>query len=150
MTFAEDKTHFTLWSFVASPLIAGNDFRTMSKETLSILTNKDMIAVNQDKLGIQGFRYSADNGLEIWVKPLADGDWAVAFLNRGEGTKQVNFDWSKHTIKDDLNNLEANFGSTVYSIKDIWSNKEAGTTKKTFKAQVGPHDIVALKLTKKK
>ena len=150
MTFAEDKTHFTLWSFVASPLIAGNDFRSMSKETLSILTNKDMIAVNQDKLGIQGFRYSADNGLEIWVKPLANGDWAVAFLNRGEGTKQVNFDWSKHTIKDDLNNLEANFGSTVYSIKDIWSNKKAGTTKKTFKAQVGPHDIVALKLTKKK
>ncbi|NDI98408.1 glycoside hydrolase family 27 protein [Flavobacterium sp. LaA7.5] len=150
MTAAEDRSHFTLWSIMASPLIAGNDFRSMSKETLSILTHKDMIAINQDKLGIQGFRYSAEDGLEVWVKPLSDGDWAVTFLNRSDAEKKINFDWAKHIIKDDLNNLEANFGNTVYTIQDIWKNKKAGTTKKAFKTEVAPHDVVALRLTKKK
>ena len=150
MTVAEDRSHFTLWSIMASPLIAGNDFRSMSKETLEILTNKDMIAINQDKLGIQGFRYSAENGLEVWVKPLSNGDWAVTFLNRSDAEKKINFDWAKHIIKDDINGLEADFDNAVYTIQDIWKNKKAGTTKKVFKGEVASHDVVALRLTKKK
>lgn len=150
MTVVEDRSHFTMWSLMASPLIAGNDFRSMSKETLEILTNKDMIAVNQDKLGIQGFRYLAEEGLEVWVKPLSDGDWAVTFLNRSDAEKKINFDWVKHSIKDDLSGLEANFSNTVYTIQDIWKNKKAGTTKKAFKGAIASHDVVALRLTKKK
>ncbi len=150
MTTAEDRSHFTMWSLMASPLIAGNDFRSMSEETLSILTNKDMIAINQDKLGIQGFKYSAEDGIEVWVKPLSDGDWAVTFLNRSDAEKKINFDWSKHIIKDDLNNLTTDFGNTNYTIQDIWNNKKAGNTKKAFKSKVASHDVVALRLTKKK
>lgn len=148
MTLAEDKSHFAMWSMLASPLIAGNDFRIMTKETLNILTNKDIIAINQDKLGIQAFRYSAEDGIEIWVKPLSDGNWAVAFLNRGDVTKKVNFDWKKHIIKDIDFNLEANFEKQTFKIKDLWKNKEAGTTKKAFTSEIGSHDIVVLKLTK--
>ncbi|RZK02631.1 MAG: glycoside hydrolase family 27 protein [Flavobacterium sp.] len=148
MTFAEDKSHFTMWSMLASPLIAGNDFRKMSKETLSILTNKEIIAVNQDKLGIQAFRYSAEDGIEIWVKPLSDGNWAIAFLNRSEVTKKINFDWKKHIIKDADFNLETNFEKQAFKIKDLWKNKEAGSTKKAFTAEIGSHDVVVLKLSK--
>lgn len=148
MTFAEDKSHFTMWSMLASPLIAGNDFRKMSKETLSILTNKEIIAINQDKLGIQAFRYSAEDGIEIWVKPLSDGNWAVTFLNRSDVTKKINFDWKKHIIKDADFNLEANFEKQAFKIKDLWKNKEAGTTKKAFTSEIGSHDVVVLKLSK--
>lgn len=148
MTFAEDKSHFTMWSMLASPLIAGNDFRKMSKETLSILTNKEIIAINQDKLGIQAFRYSAEDGIEIWVKPLSDGNWAVTFLNRSDVTKKINFDWKKHIIKDVDFNFEANFEKQAFKIKDLWKNKEAGTTKKAFTSEIGSHDVVVLKLSK--
>lgn len=148
MTNTEDKAHFTMWSLMASPLIAGNDFRKMTKETLAILTNKELIAVNQDKLGIQGFKYSAEDGLEVWVKPLTDGNWAVTFLNRSEIAKKISYDWKKHIIKDTDFNIEANFTTTTYKLKDLWKNKEAGTTSKAFVSELAPHDVITLKLTK--
>ncbi|MFE3870303.1 glycoside hydrolase family 27 protein [Flavobacterium sp. ZS1P70] len=148
MTNTEDKTHFTMWSMIASPLIAGNDFRKMSKETLAILTNKELIAVNQDKLGIQGFKYSSEDGLEVWVKPLSDDNWAITFVNRSNVTKKVNFDWKKQLIKDTYFNLEANFNTTSYKIKNLWENKEAGNTKKAFVGNLASHDVITLKLIK--
>ncbi|KIA85539.1 glycoside hydrolase family 27 protein [Flavobacterium sp. AED] len=148
MTNTEDKAHFTMWSMMASPLIAGNDFRKMSKETLAILTNKELIAVNQDKLGIQGFKYSSEDGLEVWVKPLSDDNWAITFVNRSDVTKKVNFDWKKQLIKDADFNLEANFNTTSYKIKNLWENKEAGNTKKAFVANLASHDVITLKLIK--
>lgn len=148
MTYAEDKTHFSIWSMLASPLIAGNDFRKMSKETLSILTNKELIAINQDKLGIQGFKYSAENGLDVWVKPLENGNWTVAFLNRTDTALKINFDWKKHLIKDTDFNLEANFEKQTYKLKDLWKNKEIGTTKKVFTSEIASHDVIVLKLSK--
>jgi alpha-galactosidase len=148
MTNTEDKTHFTMWSMMASPLIAGNDLRKMSKETLAILTNKELIAVNQDKLGIQGFKYSSEDGLEVWVKPLSDNNWAITFVNRSDVTKKVNFDWKKQLIKDTDFNLEANFNTTSYKIKNLWENKEAGNTKKAFVANLASHDVITLKLIK--
>lgn len=148
MTNTEDKGHFTMWSMMASPLIAGNDFRKMSKETLAILTNKDIIAINQDKLGIQGFKYSAENGLEVWVKPLSDGNWAITFLNRSDVAKKINFDWSKNLIKDTDFNFNLDASKTVFKLKDLWENKEVGTTKKTFTSDIASHDVITLKLTK--
>lgn len=149
MTPSEDRAHFTMWSMVASPLIAGNDFRKMSKETLAILTNKDIIAINQDKIGIQGFRYSSEDGIEIWVKPLSDGNWAVTFLNRNETLKKINFDWKAHKIVDEINKLEADFTKNQYSLKNLWTGKEAGNTRKIFTAEIPSHDVVTLKLSKK-
>ncbi|WP_298120953.1 glycoside hydrolase family 27 protein [Flavobacterium sp.] len=150
MTFEEDKAHFAMWSMMASPLIAGNDFRKMSKETLSILTNKELIAVNQDKLGIQGFKYLDDDQLEVWVKPLSDGNWAITFLNRSEALKKVVFDWSKHIIKDTDFNLEFNTTAIVFKINDLWKNKAVGTTNTIFKSELASHDVITLKLTKVK
>ncbi|MFV8343951.1 glycoside hydrolase family 27 protein [Flavobacterium sp. XS2P39] len=148
MTNAEDKSHFAMWCMMSSPLIAGNDLRQISKGTLAILTNKELIAVNQDKLGIQGFKYLEDDGLEVWVKPLSDGNWAVTFLNRSEVKKKINFDWKKHRIRDVDFNLETNFDSIVYKIKDLWKNAAIGTTKKVFSSEIDSHDVITLKLFK--
>lgn len=149
MSTVEDKTHFTMWCMMASPLIAGNDFRKMSKETVAILTNKELIAVNQDKLGVQGFKYSAEDGLEIWVKPLVEGNWAITFLNRSDVVKKVDFNWKDHVVKDADFNFLADFKKQTYDIKDLWLNKELGTTKRAYEAEIAPHDVVVLKLINK-
>jgi alpha-galactosidase len=148
MTNNEDRAHFTMWCMMSSPLIAGNDFRKMSKETLAILSNKELIALNQDKLGIQGFKYSAKDGLEIWVKPLSDGNWVITFLNRSDVTKKVYFDWKKEVIRDVDFNLEINFNTANYKIIDLWENKEVGSTKKIFISDLSSHDVITLKLNK--
>ncbi|MBF4518002.1 glycoside hydrolase family 27 protein [Flavobacterium sp. ANB] len=146
MNDIEDKSHFSMWCMMASPLVAGNDFRKMSKETLAILTNKELIAINQDKLGIQGFKYAAEDGLEVWLKPLSDGNWAVTFLNRSDVAKKINFDWKKHLIKDVDFGYEADFSKTVFKLKDLWKNKEIGNTKKNFMADLASHDVITLRL----
>ncbi len=79
----EYRTHMTLWAMLAAPLLAGNDLSKMSPETLAILSNKDVIAIDQDSLGKQGDRVSAAGPLEVWSKPLHDGGLAVALFNRG-------------------------------------------------------------------
>ncbi len=79
MSTGEDRAHFSLWCILAAPLMAGNDLRKMSRETDAILTNKEVIAVNQDPMGVEGYRYRVQDSLETWVKPLSDGDWAVCF-----------------------------------------------------------------------
>ncbi|WP_343695128.1 glycoside hydrolase family 27 protein [Flavobacterium sp.] len=147
MNDTEDKSHFAMWCMLSSPLFTGNDYRKMSKETLAILTNKELIAINQDKLGIQGFKHSAEDGLEVWVKPLSDGNWAVTFLNRSEVSKKINFDWKKNAIKDVDFGYEADFQKTTFKLKNLWTNKDAGNTKKNFTAELASHDCITLKLS---
>ena len=96
MTDAEDRSHFAMWSMLASPLIMGNDLRIASIETINTLANKEVIAVNQDELGIQGFRFSNENNLEIWIKPLANDEWAMTFVNMSDTITTIDFNWSKH------------------------------------------------------
>lgn len=146
MNNTEDKTHFAMWCMLSSPLFTGNDYRKMSKETLAILTNKELLLVNQDKLGIQGFKYAVLDGIEVWVKPLSDGAWAISFVNRTETSKKINFDWKKNNIKDADFGYEADFSKTNFKIKDLWKNKEVGNTKKAFIAQIASHDVITLKL----
>jgi alpha-galactosidase len=144
----EDRAHFSMWAMIAAPLIAGNDIRTMSQETKSILTNKNVIAVNQDALGIQGFKYSQKDSLEIWFKPLAQGKWAVAFLNRSKQPRKLNFNWKNETIKDDVFKKELNAAQGIYKMKDLWTGKAVGNTKNVLAAVVPAHDILLLQLEK--
>ncbi|RNI31641.1 glycoside hydrolase family 27 protein [Rufibacter latericius] len=147
MAVNEDRAHFTMWSMIAAPLIAGNDLRKMSKETVAILTDKEVLAINQDKLGIQGLKLSAKDSLETWVKPLDGGKWAVTFLNRAKNPQKVTFDWKKTPINDDLSKRELNANTTTYKIWNVWTKKAQGTTKKAFEATVPAHDIVLLVLS---
>ncbi len=146
MSVNEDRAHFSMWAMLAAPLIAGNDLRSMSKETGDILTNREVIAVNQDALGIQGFKYATRENLEIWFKPLQGGDWAVCFLNRGTQPQRVEFDWKKELVKDDLAKRELNAQNGAYVILDLWTKSKAGTTNESLETTVSGHDVVMLRL----
>ncbi|MGA9406100.1 MAG: glycoside hydrolase family 27 protein [Bacteroidota bacterium] len=147
MSVNEDRAHFSLWCMMAAPLIAGNDLRSMSKETTDILTNHEVIDVDQDSLGVQGFRYSAKDSMEVWVKPLSHGDWAVCFLNRSSNPQTIDFDWSKNIIVDDVSNRTLNTNETVYKIRNLWEKKYLGDTKKNTSAELGTHDVLMLWLS---
>jgi alpha-galactosidase len=148
MSYDEDRAHFSLWCMLAAPLIAGNDLRKMSAQTVSILTNKEVIAVDQDSLGVEGFRYYSFDGLEIWVKPLKNNDLAVCFLNRLPYTQDIYYDWKAHKITDSLSNTHIDFNKSNYSLRDLWAKKDIGTTSKIFKQTIGSHQVVMLKLSK--
>jgi len=149
MTDAEDRSHFAMWSMLASPLIMGNDLRTASKETIKTLANKEVIAVNQDKLGIQGFRYSNENNFEIWLKPLENDAWAMTFVNMSDATKRIDFDWMKHGFGDDLNGKWVDLKQQKFNIRDLYNHKNIGDTASNLKAEIGSHDVLMLKLVKK-
>ncbi len=145
MSDTEDRTHFSLWAMMAAPLMAGNDIRKMTPATKAILTNKDVIAIDQDSLGIQGFKFTDKDSLQIWFKPLQYGDWAVCFLNRGSHDATVNFNWKTTTVVDNVfhHTLKQDVHYTLYN---VWTRKNEGTTKKPFNAVIKPHDIVMFRL----
>ena len=150
MSIGEDRAHFSMWCMLAAPLVAGNDLRNMPQQTKDILMNKEVIAVDQDSLGVEGFKYSSADSLEIWLKPLVKGDWAICFLNRSLSAKHVAFDWQKENVVDSLSARDAMFGKIVYSIRDLWTKKNIGTTKRTLAADVPGHDVLMLRLTEAK
>jgi len=148
MTNAEDRSHFAMWTMLASPLIMGNDLRMASSETIKTLSNKEVIQVNQDKLGIQGFRFSNENELEIWIKPLANDEWAVTFVNMGDKLTAINFDWKKHDMGDNLNNKNLEVKKLNYKIRDLFNHKNLGDTASNLKAEIASHDVLMIKLFK--
>ncbi len=111
MTDAEYRTHMSLWSMLAAPLIAGNDLTKMTPDILAILTNREVIAVDQDKLGKQGYRVQQDGDLEIWKKPLSGGATAIALFNRGPQAAAMTADWAKLGV-----------GSNP-KIRDLWAHR---------------------------
>jgi alpha-galactosidase len=134
---------------LAAPLIAGNDLRKMDRETIDVLTNKEIISINQDPLGIQGFRYAVKDSVEIWLKPLQDGAWAVAFLNRNlRKTVSMKFDWKENVVKDTLSGRV--LGGEEYTITDCWTHASRGTSRTPLTLKIEPHDIVVLKLVEMK
>lgn len=150
LTDAENRSHFSIWSMLAAPLIAGNDIRKMSVATKSVVTNQDIIDVNQDKLGIQGFVYSFIDSVETWVKPLSNNEVAICFLNRAIKQKAFIFNWNQQIITDSVFNLKFDFTATQYAIKNLWLHKNEGGTNKPYKVNLQGHDVVALRLQPKK
>lgn len=146
MSVNEDRAHFALWAMLAAPLIAGNDIRNMTPETLEILTNAEVIAINQDSLGIQAFRYDKEGDLETWIKPLDNNQWAICFLNRGEVPIDLSFDFKGRNIEDSLTQKAVDFDNFVFKIRDVWAKKEIGTTKKTLKSAIPSHDVLQIVL----
>ncbi len=133
MTYTEDKAHFSLWcTLLAAPLMAGNDLRKMSDQTKDILTNKEVIAVEQELMGVEGFKYYSFDGLEIFVRPLNNGELAVCFLNRSDRTQNISYEWIAHAIQDKISNTDVDFTKASYKIHDVWTKKDMGTTQKTF------------------
>lgn len=149
MTVQEDRSHFTLWCMLAAPLIMGNDLRSMKNETREILTNKEVITVNQDALGVQALKYTTLDSVEVWVKPLVNNEWAVCFLNLKSKSQVFSFDWQNYSISDEVSKRTLNFKTQAYQLRNLWTKKTAGTTSKTLGASIGSHDVLMLRLSPK-
>jgi alpha-galactosidase len=136
MTAEEYRTHMSLWAILAAPLLAGNDLTTMTPETLAILTNRDVIAVDQDPAGKQGDRVSAEGPIEVWAKPLADGSKAVGIFNRHPGilTTTVNFS-------------DLGFDGPV-TARDLWLHKDLGKITGPYEVTLPAHGVLLLRVSK--
>ena len=148
MSVAEDRTHFSLWCMLAAPLIAGNDLRKMTKQTNAILINKEVIAIDQDAAGMEGFLFKSKDSLEVYVKPLSGDDWAVCFLNRSHKSMQINYNWKDEIVTDTLFNKTMNAKEHTYKVKNVWTNTNSGDTQKPFAASLPSHDVIVLRLSK--
>ncbi len=137
MTTTEYQSHFSLWAILAAPLIAGNDIRSMTPEIKEILTNKEVIAVDQDPLGRQGRRVKKDGDLEVWSKEMNDGSRAILMLNRGTTEKEISFQWEEIGYP---NHVPA-------KVRDLWEHKDKGEFKGSYKANVVPHGVVVLRVS---
>ena len=88
------------------------------------------------------------DSLETLVRPLANGDLAVCFVNRMDKPQTIDFDWSAHAINDAISKTNVDFTKSAYKLHDLWSKKDVGTTKKALKQSIAPHDVVMLRLVK--
>jgi alpha-galactosidase len=136
MTEDEYRTHMTLWAILAAPLLAGNDLSKMTPETLALLINKEVIAVDQDRLGKQGDRVWAEGPEEIWAKPLSGGTKAVGLFNRADTPRTI-------TLK-----LSAiGFGNDA-KLRDLWAHKNVGATNGAYSVTVPRHGAVMLRVSR--
>jgi alpha-galactosidase len=137
MTFTEDQAHFSLWCIVGAPLIAGNDLTAASAQTFSILTNAELIAVDQDAAGEQGVRLANTSTNQIWVKPLGTDftTKAVVLLNPNTSAATITVNWT---------NLGLRAGGA--SVRDLWVGASLGTINNSFTTNVPAHGVVVLKV----
>jgi alpha-galactosidase len=138
MPVNEARAHFSMWCLLAAPLMAGNDVRTMSEETRKTLTNKNLIAINQDILGKQGFKILDHGSFEIWQKPLSNGEIVVCLFNRGIKVKKTTINWDQIKIK--------NFKGK-YTVFDLWTKKNMGNTTQELPLVIPSRDVIVFKLT---
>ena len=149
----QDRAHFTMWCMMASPLILGNDVRNMSDETKAILTNRDLIAIDQDKLGVQGLRFLIREGLEYWFKPLSNGDWAMTIFNPTRQPLSCSLNWQDFNLTDEeVSKRSTAFDQNVYKIKNLWTGRMEGKTtlksKIERKVSVPAQDVITYRLIK--
>jgi alpha-galactosidase len=161
MTETEDRTHMSLWAMLAAPLIAGNDLSHMTPEALTILPNREVIAVDQDALGREGYpiaRYKAGKRLatdvmlplarnskvelgggddqEVWVKPLSGGAVAVALFNRAATPARISVRWREFRMHG------------TPQVRDLWAHRDLGRMKDGYSAEVPGHGVVMLRVSK--
>jgi alpha-galactosidase len=132
MTNVEYRSHFSLWAMLAAPLMAGNDLQKMTPEIKEILTNKEVIAVDQDPLGRQGSRVAKHGPVEVWSRQLQDGSRAVILLNRATTAAPITAKWPELGFPAHLS----------AAVRDIWQHKDLGQFSGQFTATVEPHGVV--------
>jgi alpha-galactosidase len=136
MSDAEYRTHMSLWAMLAAPLIAGNDLRSMTPAIRDILTNAEVLAIDQDPLGQEGKQVSKSGDLEVWARPLKGGAHAVALFNRGAAAAKITARWSDVGI------------TGQYKLRDLWEHTSRGTADKEYTAEVPSHGVILLRLSK--
>jgi alpha-galactosidase len=135
MTDEEYRVHMSLWSILAAPLLAGNDLREMTPEIKAILTNSEVIAIDQDKKGVQGKRFSKSGDLEVWTRPLDGGAQAVALFNRGADAASMSVKWA-----------DLGLSGAPKKARDLWSHREVKPSGAEYTAMVPSHGVVMLRV----
>lgn len=136
MTETEYRSHFSLWSILAAPLILGNDIRNMSVAVKSILINPEVIAINQDQKGKQGIRIKQSGSAEIWLKDLQNSNTkAVVLFNRGASSQNITVNWSDISLPAGTN-----------KVRDLWAQQDKGLFTNSFTANVSSHGVVMIKV----
>src|SRR2546421_4360317 len=136
MTPTEYRAHFSLWCILAAALIAGNDVRHMPPETAEILLNREVIAIDQDALGVQGRRVKREGDGDVWAKQLADGGRAVALLNRSTTPHEMSVSWTEIGYPNELS----------ATVRDLWAKKDLGKRTGSFAATVPGHGVAMIKI----
>ena len=134
LTPNEQYSHVSLWSLLAAPLIFSGDITRLDTFTLNLLTNDEVIEVDQDALGRPGIRVSKDGALEVWTRPLEDGSLAVGLFNRGEGLKVIGAKWEDLGVQG------------PQKIRDLWRQRDLGVCEGKFEAYVARHGVVLVRL----
>jgi len=134
LTPNEQYTHVSLWALLAAPLIFSGDITRLDDFTLGLLTNDEIIDVDQDPLGKPGRRVFKDGPLEVWARPLADGSLAVGLFNRGDGLTTVTADWKDLGLKG------------PQTVRDLWRQKDVGIFDLSFEAAVARHGVLMVRL----
>ncbi len=135
MNAEEYRTHMSLWAILAAPLLAGNDLAKMTPETVALLTNRDVIAIDQDPAGKQGDRVSAEGPVEIWSRTLADGSKAIGVFNRHPGPMTTVVDFRK-----------LGFTRPVKA-KDLWQGKDLGSIGAPYTVKLPGHGVLLLRVS---
>ncbi len=133
-TDTEYQSQFSLWAIMNAPLYATNDVRHMNEATKKILLNEEAIAINQDALGKQAERKISNASWSVFVKPLSNGDYAIAFLNRTDTEQQFKLDFAALGLQD------------KYEVRDLWLHKNMGRAK-SWKGLVASHETILLRLS---
>ncbi|KAL3342673.1 hypothetical protein AABB24_026613 [Solanum stoloniferum] len=137
MSFGEYRSHFSIWSLVKAPLIIGCDLRSIDNTAHDILSNSEVIAVNQDKLGVQGKKVKQYGDLEVWAGPLSGKRVALVLWNRGSSKADITAYWSDIGLDS----------STVVDARDLWAHSTKGSVKGQISASVESHDCSMYVLT---
>ena len=134
LSLDEQQSHFSLWAIMASPLLIGSDVSMLTPESLRILGNTEITAINQDSKGVQGVPVNKDSS--CWTKPLADGSTAALLLNTGDSTTAVTCTFAQLNVK-----------SSSAKVRDLWAKKDLGTIFNNITATLKSHVAMVVKVT---
>ncbi|MED6119973.1 hypothetical protein PIB30_016774, partial [Stylosanthes scabra] len=129
MTTEEYRAHFSIWALAKAPLLIGCDIRALDDTTKELLSNSEVIAVNQDKLGVQGKKVKSNNGLEVWAGPLSGNKVAVILWNRSSSKAKVTASWSDLGIKS----------ATSVDARDLWEHSTTSLDSGEISAELDSH-----------
>ncbi|KAF8021788.1 hypothetical protein BT93_G2043 [Corymbia citriodora subsp. variegata] len=129
MTAEEYRSHFSIWALVKAPLLIGCDIRSMDNTTFEILSNREVIAVNQDGLGVQGKKMKKDGDLEVWAGPLTGYRVAVVLWNRGASPANITVSWTDIGLNS----------AAIVDARDLWEHVTLASVRDQIAAQVDPH-----------
>ena len=139
LTADENRTHMGMWAMLAAPLLAGNNLTTLTPEVKAILTNREVIAIDQDALGRQAERIYQEGPIQIWSRPLADGGVALAVINFGEDENFMR--------GIGLHLREAGVSSGMKA-RDVWAARDVGTISDTYAYSLKSHQMLLLRFSK--